>query len=87
MTGNLLIYTKLFFSAGVDEEETWDQLQQIRNHAVSMEEKRQLKKQLLSAPTLRTRGLAALKLSRRKFTSHVSVLLNSIKKFRYSRYF
>ncbi|XP_064105571.1 transmembrane channel-like protein 7 isoform X3 [Macrobrachium nipponense] len=53
---------------GVDEEETWEKLQQIRAHAVPMEEKRKLKRQLQSAPTLRTRGLAAFKLSRRKFT-------------------
>ncbi|XP_068215460.1 transmembrane channel-like protein 7 [Palaemon carinicauda] len=52
---------------GVDEEETWEKLQQIRAHAVPMEEKRKLKRQLQSAPTLRTRGLAAFKLSRRKF--------------------
>ncbi|KAK7073560.1 TMC domain, partial [Halocaridina rubra] len=51
----------------VDEEETWEKLQQIRAHAVPMEEKRKLKRQLQSAPTLRTRGLAAFKLSRRKF--------------------
>nr|WCO13212.1 transmembrane channel-like protein [Astacus leptodactylus] len=52
---------------GVDEEETWEKLQQIRAHAVPMEEKRKLKRTLQSAPTLRTRGLAAFKLSRRKF--------------------
>ncbi|XP_069973273.1 transmembrane channel-like protein 7 isoform X2 [Penaeus vannamei] len=54
---------------GVDEEETWEKLQQIRAHAVPMEEKRKLKRQLQSAPTLRTRGLAAFKLSKRKFAS------------------
>lgn len=58
-------------TAGVDEEETWEKLQQIRAHAVPMEEKRKLKRQLQAAPTLRTRGFAALKLSRRKLLSQV----------------
>ena len=57
--------------AGVDEEQTWEKLQQIRAHAVPIEEKRKLKQQLQAAPTLRTRGLAAFKLSRRKFFSQV----------------
>ncbi|XP_071517218.1 transmembrane channel-like protein 7 isoform X2 [Panulirus ornatus] len=63
---------------GVDEEETWEKLQQIRAHAVPMEEKRKLKRQLQSAPTLRTRGLAALKLSRRKFLSQAKSKLREI---------
>lgn len=61
--------------AGVDEEETWWKLQQIRAQAVPMAEKRRLKRQLQDAPTLRTRGLAALKLSRRKFFSVVGLWL------------
>ncbi|KAK3869181.1 hypothetical protein Pcinc_025501 [Petrolisthes cinctipes] len=63
---------------GVDEEETWWKLQQIRAQAVPMEEKRQLKRQLQDAPTLRTRGLAALKLSRRKFFSLTKSRLREI---------
>ncbi|XP_076063938.1 transmembrane channel-like protein 7 isoform X2 [Oratosquilla oratoria] len=63
---------------GVDEEETWEKLQEIRSQAVSMEEKRQLKRQLQAAPTLRTRGLAALKLSRRKMASQMKNRLREI---------
>ncbi|RXG57760.1 Transmembrane channel-like protein 7 [Armadillidium vulgare] len=60
---------------GVDEEETWEKLQEIRMHTVPMREKREMKRQLLSAPTLRTRGFAAIKLSRRKFTSRIKMQL------------
>ena len=67
---NLNFYKLLLF-LGVYEEETWKQIQKIRNNALSLEEKRQLKRQILSAPMLRTRGLAQFKLSRRKFTSQV----------------
>ncbi|KAK8383888.1 hypothetical protein O3P69_015973 [Scylla paramamosain] len=63
---------------GVDEEETWEKLQQIRAHAVPIEEKRKLKQQLQSAPTLRTRGLAAFKLSRRKFFSQTKSRLREM---------
>lgn len=65
-------------TTGVDEEETWEKLQQIRAHAVPLEEKRKLKQQLQSAPTLRTRGLAAFKLSRRKFFSQTKSRLREM---------
>ena len=64
----------MIVSIGVDEEETWEELQTIRLHAVSMQEKKHMKRQLLSAPTLRTRGFAAVQLSRKKFTSRVIIL-------------
>ncbi|KAF2354972.1 TMC protein [Trinorchestia longiramus] len=53
---------------GVDEQQTWEELQEVRCQPISLSEKRKLKRQLLSAPTLRTRGWQAVHLSRRKLT-------------------